>query len=69
MNAWRRPGGDGTLRHLYVDGEEVASDLEKAGHMTSNLGLHIGADSHLTEGSFWSGLIDDVRIYDRVVEP
>ncbi len=68
---WHRVGlvWDGTLRHLYVDGEEVVSDLERAGHMTSNLGLHIGADSHLTQGSFWSGLLDDVRIYDRVVEP
>jgi Tol biopolymer transport system component len=68
---WHRVGliWDGTLRHLYVDDVEVASDLEKASHMTSSLGLHIGADSHLTEGSFWSGLIDDLRVYNRVVTP
>lgn len=70
-NQWHRVGlvWDGTLRHLYVDGEEVVSDPDKASHMPSPLGLHIGADSHLTEGSFWSGLIDDVRIYDRAVTP
>ncbi len=68
---WHRVGlvWDGTFRHLFVDGEEVMSDPDKASHMPSPLGLYIGADSHLTEGSFWSGLIDDVRIYDRVVEP
>ena len=32
-------------------------------------GLYLGAGKDLAEGSFWSGLIDDVRIYDRVIEP
>jgi hypothetical protein len=32
-------------------------------------GLYIGADKSLEGGSFWSGLIDDVRIYDRAVSP
>jgi hypothetical protein len=31
--------------------------------------LYIGAGSKLAAGSFWSGLIDDVRIYDRAVNP
>jgi hypothetical protein len=32
-------------------------------------GLYIGAGSELMPGTFWSGLIDDVRIYDRAVKP
>jgi len=32
-------------------------------------GLRIGASSDVETGTFWSGLIDDVRIYDRVVTP
>ncbi|MFC1762599.1 LamG-like jellyroll fold domain-containing protein [Planctomycetota bacterium] len=31
--------------------------------------LQIGAGNTLDPGTFWSGLIDDVRIYDRVVTP
>jgi hypothetical protein len=31
--------------------------------------LYIGAGASLTPGTFWSGLIDDVRIYDRAVKP
>jgi len=29
----------------------------------------IGCNSQHTPGTFWSGLIDDVRIYDRAVKP
>jgi hypothetical protein len=32
-------------------------------------GLNIGCGTNLTPGSFWSGLIDDVRIYNRVIKP
>ena len=32
-------------------------------------GLHIGAGMAMEPGSFWSGLIDDVRIYNRAVNP
>ncbi len=28
-----------------------------------------GADDDLKPDSFWSGLIDDVRIYNRAIEP
>jgi len=31
--------------------------------------LYIGAGSTLTPGSFWKGLIDDIRIYNRVAKP
>jgi hypothetical protein len=32
-------------------------------------GLHIGAGKALEPRSFLSGLIDDVRIYNRAVQP
>ena len=68
--AWHRVGltWDGSNRILYVDDVEVAKDtqLNLAG---GGPGLYIGAGSKLAVGTFWSGLIDDVRIYDRVVKP
>ena len=58
---------DGKNRILYVD------DIEAKDTWTSLVGsqggLNIGAGSALSAGSFWSGLIDDVRIYDRAVTP
>jgi hypothetical protein len=69
---WHRVGfvRDGINRILYVDDVEVARDtvayLEAAG---VGEGLYIGAGSSLEPGTFWSGLIDDVRIYNRVVSP
>ena len=59
---------DGTNRILYVDDTEVASDTQD-GIFGSNGGLYIGAGKGLESGTFWSGLIDDVRIYDRAITP
>ena len=50
-------------RHLYVDGAEVAKDTSMVGGLSSTSGLYIGAGTTLEEGSFFSGLIDDIRIY------
>jgi hypothetical protein len=67
---WHRVGfvRDGVNRILYVDDVEVARDttanLEAAGRS-----LYIGAGSGLERGTFWAGLVDDVRIYNRVVSP
>jgi hypothetical protein len=67
---WHRVGlvWDGVNRVLYVDDIEVARDTltELEG---SDSGIIIGAGSSLEASAFWSGMIDDVRIYDRVVEP
>jgi len=67
---WHRVGfvWDGSNRILYADGAEVGRDTQ-TGLPVSIGGLTIGAGSTLAPGSFWSGLIDDVRIYDRVVKP
>ena len=67
---WHRVGlvWDGTNRMLYVDDEVVAADTQP-NLVGSNGGLNIGCDKNQTPGSFWSGLIDDVRIYNRAVKP
>ena len=56
-------------RSLYVDGIEVARDSERLSGLDSlasaDGGLYIGAGHTLDISSFFSGLIDDVRIYHR----
>jgi hypothetical protein len=59
---------DGSNRILYVDDIEVAKDTQ-SGLAGSTGALYIGAASKPTAGSFWKGLIDDVRIYNRAVKP
>jgi hypothetical protein len=69
-DTWHRVGlvWDGSNRILYVDDVEVAKDTSS--NLTSSTGgLYIGAGSKLAAGTYWSGLIDDVRIYDRAVKP
>jgi hypothetical protein len=67
---WHRIGlvWDGAARTLYVDGVAVAQDKQR--NLKSAYGnLHIGAGKNLAPGTFWSGLIDDLRIYQRVIQP
>ncbi len=59
---------DGSYRILYVDGVEVARDTQ-TGLGSSEGGLYIGAGKDMALGTYWSGLIDEVRIYDRPVRP
>jgi len=65
---WHRIGlvWDGLNRTLYVDGIMVAEDIQH-GLEGSQMGLHIGCGKDMEPGSFFSGLIDDVRIYNRAV--
>ena len=67
---WHRIGltWDGSNRILYVDDIIVAQDTQN-GLPGSEAGLYIGAGKTLDSDSFWTGLIDDVRIYDHVVAP
>ena len=59
---------DGSNRTLYVDEVAVATDASNP--LGSSYGdLNIGADKNLDPGTFWSGLIDDVRIYNRAMTP
>jgi hypothetical protein len=66
---WHRIGlvWDGSNRILYADAVEVASDTYDKGWLFG--GLQIGAGMNLDPGTFWSGLIDDVRIYNRAITP
>jgi N-acetylneuraminic acid mutarotase len=67
---WHRIGfvWDGINRALYVDDILVAEDAQE-GLADCSGALNIGCGNNSTAGTFWSGLIDDVRIYNRVVKP
>jgi len=67
---WHRLGltWDGANRILYVDDLEVTKDTQ-AQFSGSGEGFYIGAGKNLEPGSFFSGLIDDVRIYNQAVSP
>jgi len=59
---------DGTNRSLQMDGVEVARDTQPS-LVASSGSLQIGGGKSLGAGTFWPGLIDDVRVYNRVVQP
>ncbi len=66
--SWHRIGfvWDGSNRTLYVDGVAVAQDTQDS--LGGSLGgLYLACGKSMTPGTFWSGLIDDVRIYNRAV--
>jgi hypothetical protein len=67
---WHRIGlvWDGSNRTLYVDDIEVAKDTQN-GLEGSDSGLYIGCGKAMEAETFFSGLIDDVRIYNRSVTP
>jgi hypothetical protein len=67
---WHRIGlvWDGLNRTLYVDGIAVVQDTQD-GFANSSNGLNIGCGTSFEPSSFFSGLIDDVRIYSRAVSP
>ena len=69
-DSWHRIGlvWDGSLRTLYVDGVVVAQDTQP-GLKGSYNGLYIGTGYFMAPETYFSGLIDDVRIYNRVVRP
>ncbi len=69
-DAWHRVAlsWDGANRILYVDDVEVAKDTQP-GFASSEGGLYIGRGISVQPGTFFSGLIDDVRIYNRAVKP
>ncbi|MCK4291750.1 MAG: LamG domain-containing protein, partial [Planctomycetes bacterium] len=63
--AWHHIAGtyDGTNRVLYVDGQVDASDTPTGTVSTSTHPVRIGENAQAT-GRFWSGMIDEVRIYN-----
>ena len=67
---WHRIGfvWDGVNRVLYVDDILVTEDTQ-ANLQGSDSGLYIGTGKAMESGTYWSGLIDDIRIYNRAVSP
>jgi hypothetical protein len=57
---------DGTTARLYTDGIEVVSEAKSWDLVLSR--AHIGRQVN-DVAEFWDGLIDDVRIYNRVLTP
>ncbi|HUU17109.1 MAG TPA: LamG domain-containing protein [Sedimentisphaerales bacterium] len=57
---------DGTMNYLYVDGEVDATEASTGQITVSSFPLYIGDNSDAT-GRFWTGLIDDVQIYNRAL--
>jgi N-acetylneuraminic acid mutarotase len=68
---WHRIGltWDGTNRCLHVDDSVVAEDAQTGGLDACSGAMNIGCDNDMAAGTFWGGLIDDVRIYNRAVRP
>jgi hypothetical protein len=67
---WHHIGlvSDGSGISLYVDDVQVArSDITPK--LPSNGGLQVGTGKNRASGTFWSGMIDDVQVYERVVIP
>jgi hypothetical protein len=54
-------------RRLYVDGVLVAEDTTVVSGASSGGGLYIGASKDFDTGAFFSGMIDDVRIYNQAL--
>jgi hypothetical protein len=67
---WHRVGlvWDGSQRLLCVDDITVAEDTQN-GLEIFNSGLYIGVGQDRAAGSFFSGLIDEIRVYNRAVKP
>jgi L-ascorbate metabolism protein UlaG (beta-lactamase superfamily) len=59
---------DGSYRSLFIDGVEAAQDDQSLNPLNAaDGGLHIGAGKILEERTFFSGMIDDVRIYNQAL--
>jgi len=69
-DSWHRVAftWDGVNRRLYLDGVLVAEDAQAALSDSSGR-VAIGAGKTTAPGTYWTGLIDDVRIYSRAVRP
>ncbi|UCE49165.1 MAG: LamG domain-containing protein, partial [Phycisphaerales bacterium] len=59
---------DGLYRTLYVDGVAVAEDTQDD-LQNPGSGFYIGCSDPMQPSTFFSGMIDDVRIYNRAVKP
>jgi len=59
---------DGSYRYLFGDGIEAAKDAQPLNPLkAADGGLYIGAGKELETGTFFSGVIDDVRVYNQAL--
>ena len=56
---------DGSVLALYVNGTQVATQLQSGPILTSTGALRIGGNNIWSE--WFAGLIDEVRIYNRAL--
>jgi hypothetical protein len=68
LNAWVHLAFtyDGAMLRIYKNGTETASYAVTGDMIASTLAVAIG-NVNATDDSYWNGLLDDVRIYDRVM--
>ena len=57
---------DGKEAHLYVDGK-LKGSAEATSIKASTIELHIGMRPQAGSNNYFNGIIDEVRIYDRVL--
>ena len=69
LNAWSHVAMtyDGTKLRLYINGDEVGSRTLTGRIIASNRELRIGGNDFW--GEFFNGRIDEVRIYNRALQP
>jgi hypothetical protein len=60
----RRGSGSSMDVELYVDGQIIQSYSNSVNLTTSNLKLLIGCDSQKRQENFYSGLIDEIKIFN-----
>ncbi|CCQ33126.1 dolichyl-diphosphooligosaccharide--protein glycosyltransferase [Halorhabdus tiamatea SARL4B] len=60
---------DGTVRTVYLDGEQRARDEVSVGNLDWGGQIRLGNRFETPSEHGYAGLLDDARIYDRVVSP
>ncbi len=67
---WQHVGfvWDGFYRSLFKDGMEAAKDAQPLNPLNAaDGGLYIGVGTTISEGTFFWGMIDDVRVYNQAL--
>jgi len=59
---------DGTTMRIYVDGVQTGSGTSFSGNLPTQSGnVRVGADYQTTPGNFFTGSLDEVRVYNRAL--